>query len=144
MDSKGVNSAIRGEVRPLLIAARFERSTERTYCRYHVDRIDVINFQSFNSYNAGVLGITTYSFALNIGCYLKYIPDRYPTAPGRFMMSEWLSCEMGCHGLNSSMRRVPFTISWLGTRKRWESCGGLVALAVLFVPICWATLPKQR
>lgn len=54
-------SAIRVEVRPLLIAAGFVRSTDRTYWRYHVDRVDVINFQSFNSYNAAALGITTVS-----------------------------------------------------------------------------------
>jgi hypothetical protein len=82
LDSKAVNLAIRSEVRPLLIGVGFGRSTARTFWRYHHDRVDVVNFQSFNSYNAGVLGITTYSFALNLGCYLRYIPNQYPNAPG--------------------------------------------------------------
>ena len=82
MDSKAVNVAIRGEVRPLLRDAGFSRSTARTFWRYHHDRVDVINFQSFNSYNAGVLDITTFSFAVNLGCYLRYVPNRYPNAKG--------------------------------------------------------------
>jgi hypothetical protein len=82
LDSKAVNIAIRSEVRPLLIEVGFGRFTARTFWRYHRDRVDVVNFQSFNSYNAGVLGITTYSFALNLGCYLRYVPNRYPDAPG--------------------------------------------------------------
>jgi Domain of unknown function (DUF4304) len=82
LDSKVVNQAIRSEIRPLLAGAGFARSTARTFWRYHPDRIDVVNFQSFNSYNAGVLDITTYSYAVNLGCYLRYIPNQHPTAPG--------------------------------------------------------------
>jgi hypothetical protein len=82
VDSKIVNAEIRSEVRPVLRRAGFERSTDRTYWRYHDDRADVINFQSFNSYNAGVMGISTYSFAVNLGCYLKYIPNQYPHSRG--------------------------------------------------------------
>lgn len=77
-----VNQAIRAEVRPLLASAGFDRATSRTFWRYHPDRVDVVNFQSFNSYNAGVLDITTYSFALNLGCFLRYIPNQYPNARG--------------------------------------------------------------
>lgn len=82
LDSKAVNQAIRDEIRPLLRGAGFSRSTARTFWRYHHDRVDVVNFQSFNSYNAGVLNITTFSFALNLGCHLRYIPNQYPDAPG--------------------------------------------------------------
>jgi hypothetical protein len=78
MDSKAVNLAIRGEVRPLLSGAGFGRSSARTFWRYHPDRVDVVNFQSFNSYNAGVLGVTTFSFAVNLGCFLRYVPNQYP------------------------------------------------------------------
>jgi hypothetical protein len=81
LDSKAVNLAIRAEIRPLVSEAGFHRSTARTFWRHHSDRVDVINFQSFNSYNAGVLGITTFSFALNLGCYLRYIPNRFPSTP---------------------------------------------------------------
>jgi hypothetical protein len=82
LDSKVVNQAIRSEVRPLLSGAGFSRTTARTFWRYHPDRVDVVNFQSFNSYNAGVLDVTTYSYALNLGCYLRYIPNQYPNARG--------------------------------------------------------------
>jgi hypothetical protein len=82
LDSKAVNSAIRSEVRPLLAGVGFSRSTARTFWRYHQDRVDVVNFQSFNSYNAGVMDVTTYSFAINLGCHLRYIPNQYPHARG--------------------------------------------------------------
>ena len=82
MDSKAVNLAIRAEVRPLLTSAGFGRATARTFWRYQPDRVDVVNFQSFNSYNAGVLDVTTYSYALNLGCFLLYVPNQYPNARG--------------------------------------------------------------
>ncbi|GAB5405029.1 MAG: hypothetical protein Aurels2KO_32600 [Aureliella sp.] len=39
-----------------------------------------MNFQSFNSYHAQVMGITTYSFAVNLGCLYTEIPrsDGFP------------------------------------------------------------------
>jgi len=55
----------------------FGQFTTRTAWRHDHDRIDVINFQSFNSYQASVIGCTTYSFALNLGCYLLYIPGQH-------------------------------------------------------------------
>ena len=77
MDSSVVNKAIRAEIWPFLKGVGFTRATARTAWRHKPDRVDVVNFQSFNSYNAGVLGITTFSFAVNLGCYLRYIPDQY-------------------------------------------------------------------
>ncbi len=77
MDSKIVNKRIRSEIRPLLKEAGFSRFTGRNSWRYASGRIDVINFQSFNSYNASVMGCTTYSFAVNIGCFFTDIPDQY-------------------------------------------------------------------
>jgi Domain of unknown function (DUF4304) len=77
MDSSVVNKTIRAEIWPFLKSVGFALTTARTAWRHKPDRVDVINFQSFNSYNAGVLGITTFSFAVNLGCYLRYIPDRY-------------------------------------------------------------------
>ena len=82
MDSTAVNREIRAEIRPLLKDAGFIAFTSRSAWRYHADRVDVVNFQSFNSYNAEVMGITTYSFAVNLGCYLRYIPNHYPDNPG--------------------------------------------------------------
>ncbi len=77
MDSKVVNKAIAREIRPLLKAAGFSLFSGRTSWRFDSQRIDVINFQSFNSYHAEVIGCTSYSFSVNLGCYFSCIPDRY-------------------------------------------------------------------
>ena len=77
VDSKIVNKQIRSEVRPLLKEAGFTRFTARNSWRYTGPRIDIINFQSFNSYKASVMGCTTYSFTVNLGCYFTDIPDRF-------------------------------------------------------------------
>jgi len=74
VDSKIVNKGLRTEVRPLLETLGFSQFTSRSAWRYADRRIDVVNFQSFNAYNAGVLGVTTYSFALNLGCFYPEIP----------------------------------------------------------------------
>ena len=74
-DSRTVNKEIRAQVIPLLKRAGFTYFTSRTSWRNRTNRIDVINFQSFNSYLASSLRCTTYSFALNLGCYLNYIPS---------------------------------------------------------------------
>lgn len=77
MDSKVVNKQMRIEIRPLLREAGFSKFTGRSAWRYSGPRIDVVNFQSFNAYNAGVLGCTTYSFAVNLSCYLTYLPSEH-------------------------------------------------------------------
>lgn len=78
MDSKAVNREIRRVIWPLFKAAGFSSNTTRTAWRHTADKADVINFQSFNRYNADVLGITTFSFAVNLGCYLRYVPPQWP------------------------------------------------------------------
>ena len=74
MDSKTVNRLIRELVRPLLKEKGFVTFTARSYWRHKPDRIEVINFQSWNWYNAEVMHITTYSFAVNLGIYFLAIP----------------------------------------------------------------------
>ncbi len=76
MDSHAVNKQIREHIRPGLKNNGFTVFTSRSAWRYRKDRIDVINFQSFNSYLAESLGCTTYSFSVNLGCYLTYIPQQ--------------------------------------------------------------------
>jgi hypothetical protein len=78
VDSSVVNREIRAEIRPLLKERGFRHFTSRTAWRVHPDRVDVVNFQSFNSYNAAIMGTTTFSFAVNLGCFLRYIPNQYP------------------------------------------------------------------
>jgi hypothetical protein len=77
MDSKVVNREIRQRVWPALRALGFSRFSSRTAWRYTPSRIEVLNFQSFNSYTAGVIGCTTYSFSLNLGSYLLEIPSSH-------------------------------------------------------------------
>lgn len=78
MDSRKVSSAIKNEVFSLLKTHGFTEFTSRSAWRFTDDRIELINFQSFNAYNAEVLGVTTYSFTVNLGVYLLCIPEQYP------------------------------------------------------------------
>lgn len=77
MDSKIVNRELRKNIRPLLKTYAFDKFTDRNSWRYSGERIDVINFQSFNSYEAERIGCTTFSFMVNLGCYLTYIPNEF-------------------------------------------------------------------
>ena len=79
MDSTTVNKEIRRSIWSALRKAGFSKFTTRTAWRYAEDQIEVINFQSFNRYNADILGITTLSFAVNLGSYLLYVPPQWPS-----------------------------------------------------------------
>ena len=78
MDSKAVSKEIRGRVWPLLKAAGFSRFTTRTAWRDSDGTVDVLNFQSFNAYNASVMEVTPFSFAVNLGSFLTYVPPQWP------------------------------------------------------------------
>ncbi len=75
MDSKIVTKEIKSKIQPLLKESGFQYSSGRTFWRYQRERIDILNFQSFNSYNAAVLGCTTFSFSVNLSVLLNYIPS---------------------------------------------------------------------
>ncbi|MDX5299509.1 MAG: hypothetical protein LPK85_11245 [Gammaproteobacteria bacterium] len=81
MDSKVVSRAIKAEVWPLLRDAGFSVFSPRTAWRQHFNRVDVFSFQSFNAYNAGVIGCTTSSFSVRLGCFLLVVPPEH--APSR-------------------------------------------------------------
>ena len=74
VNSSIVNKEIRSVIRPLLQDAGFTHFTARTAWRYSGQKIDVVNFQSFNSYLANSLGCTTYSFCVRLGCSFEAIP----------------------------------------------------------------------
>lgn len=78
MDSKTVSKEIRGRIWPLLKAQGFSRFTTRTAWRDADGKVDVVNFQSFNAHNADVLGVTPFSFAVNLGSFLTYVPPQWP------------------------------------------------------------------
>ncbi len=97
MDSKTVNRRIRADIWPPLKEVGFSHFTPRTAWRYTARKIDVVNFQSFNSYLASGLACTTYSFALNLGCYFLEVPNQFPPgtikeADGRLLPPEYI-----CH-----------------------------------------------
>ena len=77
MDSKIVNREIKRAIWPVLKNAGFSRFTSRVAWRHNKDSIDVFEFQSFNKYNADVLGVTTFSFGVNLGKFLLYVPPRW-------------------------------------------------------------------
>lgn len=74
MDSAAVNKEIKSQIRPWLRDTGFSQFTARTAWRYSSAKIDVLNFQSFNSYLAAGIGSTTYSFCVNLGCSFEAIP----------------------------------------------------------------------
>ncbi len=78
MNSALVNRAVRSLAWPVLKDRGFTCFTSRTAWRDREQLIDIINFQSFNRYNADVLGCTTFSFAVNLSIYLADVPSDHP------------------------------------------------------------------
>src|SRR5919204_1745606 len=81
--STDVNRMIRlvvwSRLRPLGFGERTPRSAWRRWSR----GVDVVNFQSFNRYLADAIGCTTFSFGLNFGVLLDYVPHRATPKPER-------------------------------------------------------------
>ena len=95
MDSKVVNKQIKSVIRPLLEEAGFSKFTSRTAWRYTATKIDVVSFQSFNSYLASGVGCTTYSFALRLGCYLSGLPRKVGIKEsGGLLLPEEYECHL--------------------------------------------------
>lgn len=102
MDSSVVNKDIKKAIWPQLRDVGFSQFTARTAWRYGSGKIDVVNFQSFNSYLASGIGCTTYSFAVNLGCSFDAIP-RLKTVElknGCFRPKEW-ECHFRVHLLKT-------------------------------------------
>lgn len=74
MDSKVINKLIRSEIWPILREQGFSLFDSRNAFAYKDQFINVVNFQSFNSYLAGGLNCTTFSFAVNLGAYVVGSP----------------------------------------------------------------------
>lgn len=66
MDSKVVSQEIERRIWASLKTMGFDMFTSRTAWRHGIDTIDVFNLQSFSKYDADVLGITTFSFRVNL------------------------------------------------------------------------------
>ena len=71
MDGKVVGRAIRENVHPLLKEAGFTAFTGRRAWRETPHTIDHVTLRSYNAYNAGVFGCTTYSFTVEVGVFYR-------------------------------------------------------------------------
>jgi hypothetical protein len=97
MNSTVVNKEIRKRIWPVLKENNFTAFTPRTAWRYSDRRIEVINFQSFNSYLAEGVGGTTFSLALNLGTYFTEVPSEF--GPNGITSKDGRLCpkEYECH-----------------------------------------------
>jgi hypothetical protein len=81
MDSLVVSKEIKKSIVPILKDNGFQTFTARNAWRHGDNKIDVINFLSFNSYRAAVFGCTTFSFVITLGVYFKFIPSQFKYMP---------------------------------------------------------------
>lgn len=96
MDSKIVSRELWKVVRPLLRDAGWTSFSSRTAQRFSNPRIDVVNFQSFNSYLASAIGSTTYSFSVRLGCFFTAIPHSGIKLKDGLLMPEEYHCHLRC------------------------------------------------
>jgi len=101
MDSKVVNREIRRRIWPLLKDIGFSQFSSRSAWRNCDNKIDVLNFKSFNSSKADTLGVTTFSFGVNLGAFLKYVPAEWPV---KLKNSLEMPREYECH-LRGKLKR---------------------------------------
>jgi hypothetical protein len=78
VDSKQVTKEIRRSAWSALREAGFGRQLGRSAYREWASGVDLINFQSFNSYLANGVGCTTFSFSVKLGVWLEGIPGHRP------------------------------------------------------------------
>jgi hypothetical protein len=94
MDSRVVSKELWKVLRPLFKEAGWSSFTSRTARRFGNARIDVINFQSFNSYLAEMIGCTTYSFSVRLGCFFPVIPHSGIKVKDGLLMPEEYHCHL--------------------------------------------------
>ena len=105
VDSKVVNKRIRAEIWPLMKQHGFSKFTSRSAWRLSNGRIDVLNFQSFNSYNASRIDVTTYSFAINLGSFFVDAPREHRMEGLGWGDGLKLPAEYHCH-FRGSLRKT--------------------------------------
>ncbi len=96
MDSKIVSRQLWKAVRPLLRDSGWTSFSSRTARRFSQSRIDIVNFQSFNSYLASAIGSTTYSFSIRLGCFFTAIPHSGIKIKDGLLMPEEYHCPLRC------------------------------------------------
>ena len=99
MDSRAITKLIRARIWPELRERGFSSFTTRSAWRYWDEGIDVVNFQALGAYDAAVIGCTPFSFVLNLGIRLEYVPydgSEIKTRDGRPAPEEW-QCDLRAH-----------------------------------------------
>ena len=141
MDSSNVNKEIKSVIRPLLKDVGFSQFTARTAWRYSDGKIDVVNFQSFNSYLANAVGSTTFSFGINLGCSFDAIPQRARVKrKNGFLQPQEYECHFRFRLQKSiNQPRLPRTDIWLvePTGKNLEIVMQDARNAILEVGLHW-------
>jgi hypothetical protein len=126
MDSKAVNRRLREIVWPDLKALGFSRRTARTAWRDRPGAVQVVNFQSFNSYLAEAIGATTFSFGVNLGVFYPAIAEQTPVAafiPDWYRPPEW-HCQARKHlGKGIVQPNEPLSRRWFDPRAPRASLG---------------------
>jgi hypothetical protein len=74
-DSRDVRKAIASEIWPNLRERGFAQIEGRVARRTHADRIDIVEFITFNSYEMERLKLKPGSFAIALGCHLNYVTN---------------------------------------------------------------------
>jgi hypothetical protein len=67
ISSREVNAELRALVWPALRELGFTDRTQRVAWKDYSDTVAVVDFWSFNAYTASTMGVTTFSFQLNLG-----------------------------------------------------------------------------
>lgn len=67
VSSREVNAELRASVWPALRELGFTDRTQRAAWKDYPDTVAVVDFWSFNAYTASTMGVTTFSFQLNLG-----------------------------------------------------------------------------
>jgi Domain of unknown function (DUF4304) len=125
MDSKTVDRLLREQFWPPLKQAGFHRRSGRTAWRDDGNAVQCVNVHSFNSYVAGVMGATTFSFGVTLGVFYEAIASR--SAMGGFVKDYARPKEYECHlrkfltkGLSQpNVSERP----WLGIRRSRPTLG---------------------
>lgn len=138
-DSRDVNRALREMIWPVLKTMGFSRRTQRTAWRDRVGSIQVVNFQSFNSYLAEGLATTTFSFGVNLGVFYPAIAEGSSVAA--FIKDRSRPAEYHCHARNHLGKGIaqpnePVVRRWFDPRPRSPALGTWVDR-----PDVWFVLP---
>jgi hypothetical protein len=126
IDSKAVNRVLREIVWPDLKSIGFSRRTPRTAWRDRQGAIQVVNFQSFNSYRAEAIGTTTFSFGVNLGVFYPALAEQSSMAvfiPDQTRPAEW-RCHARKHlGKGIAQPNDPAPRRWFDPRPPQPSLG---------------------